>query len=492
MSKKNKTFEELLEEALVPEDGQPYEVPTNWVWTRVQSLGEVVTGSTPSKSNPEYYGSICPLFKPTDLNQGFNVIEANEYLSELGFLKTRPIPEGSIMVTCIGATIGKTGFSRKKEAATNQQINTIVVNPNLVPEFIYFGVISSFFQNSIIENSSSTTLPIINKGRFEKLSFPLPPYNEQKRIADKVKRLLGKIEEAKQLIEEAKGAFELRREAILDKAFRGELTKKWRESSFSITPIEETLEATEVVNNNAKNKNIKFSELNEVPFAIPDSWKWIKLHQICLSLKNGLYKPASYYAESGTPCLRMYNIDNNELNLKDIHYMTLTDEEIEEYGLKQGDILINRVNSRELVGKCAPVLKGFPTVVFESKNIRIRLHEDISTEYVSGFLNSIYVKKWINESCKQTVGMATINQEFLKNLYIPMPPVEEQKHIMNILNRISENENKIRDTIKLSEKFNELKDSVLSKAFRGELGTNDPSEENAIELLKEVLQEQVK
>ncbi|MGV6980936.1 restriction endonuclease subunit S [Bacillus pumilus] len=481
-----KTIEELLEEAVVPKEEQTYEVPENWVYFKFTSIFDVQGGTQPPKSQ----------FVDEEREGYVRLVQIRDFSSDKyktyipNTQKLRKMKEEDILIARYGASIGRilTGLS----GAYNVALAKVVYPKGKVDKkFLFWLLKSEHFQIPLMGISRSAQSGF-NKNDLSYFKMPLPPLNEQKRITEKVERLLSKVDEAEQLIKEAQETFELRRAAILDMTFRGELTVKWRNNSISVTPIDETLEKIKIVKRNLKNKITKIDELNEFPFAIPESWKWIKLDEICLSLKNGLYKPASYYSDIGTPCLRMYNIDNSELNLKDIHYMTLTNEEIEEYGLKYGDILINRVNSRELVGKCASVPKDFPTSVFESKNIRIRLHEEISAEFVSGFLNSIYVKKWINESCKQTVGMATINQEFLKNLLIPLPPVEEQKQIMSILNHILFNENKLKDTLSLSKKLDVLKESILSKAFRGELGTNDPSEESAIELLKKVLQEQVK
>lgn len=223
---------------------------------------------------------------------------------------------------------------------------------------------------------------------------------------------------------------------------------------------------------------------------MPENWAWTTLNKITLDFKNGLYKSAEFYSEKGTPCLRMYNIDKNELNFSNMHYMNLTSTEIEEYGLKYGDILINRVNSKELVGKCASVPNDFPTSVFESKNIRIRLSNEINPDYISMILSLPYVKELIYKSTKQTVGMATISQEFLRSIPVPLPSREEQDEIINIIKSLLKKEKEIITHLDLS--IEPLKQSILQKAFRGELGTNDPTEESAFELLKETLQAQLK
>ena len=110
------------------------------------------------------------LLKPTDLQQGISTITASDNLSKLGFEKTRKLPKDLILVTCIGATIGKTGLI-KVEGASNQQINSIIPDKQHNSKFVSYKVILHRFQNQIKDNLSSTTLPILNKSKFQQLDF---------------------------------------------------------------------------------------------------------------------------------------------------------------------------------------------------------------------------------------------------------------------------------------------------------------------------------
>ena len=252
--KKQKSIEELLEEALVPEEEQPYIVPKNWVWTRTGITHEIVTGSTPSKKNNEYYGGNFPFVKPGDLDQKDSVTVASEYLTDKGKEVSRVIPKHSTLVCCIGS-IGKVGFNLV-ECTTNQQINSLIPNKKVIyPKYTYYFSLSSVYQNLLSKSSSSTTVSIINKSKMSKLPFALPPLNEQKHIAEKVDRLFAKIDEAKRLIEEVKESFELRRAAILDKAFRGELTRSWRKKN------EHLVSASLMLQEIASERKRKYSDL---------------------------------------------------------------------------------------------------------------------------------------------------------------------------------------------------------------------------------------
>ena len=150
-------------------------------------IGEITTGNTPSKDNKEYYGGNIPFFKPTDLEQGINTKFSNDKLSQLGFESSRKLPANTVLVTCIGATIGKTGLI-SVEGSCNQQINAIVPTKSIIPYFLYYACVSEYMQNEIKSNASATTLPILNKGNFSKIAFPLPPLEEQKRIVSEIER----------------------------------------------------------------------------------------------------------------------------------------------------------------------------------------------------------------------------------------------------------------------------------------------------------------
>ena len=190
----------------------------------ISKLANVVTGSTPpTKHKARFFGGSIPFFKPTDLDAGYHVLNARETLTEEGAAVSRPLPQSSVLVTCIGATIGKTGFARVG-CCTNQQINGLVPDLALVkPEWLYWMVVSPEFQQSILDNASATTLPIINKGRFEKLSLPRPPLEEQREIVSRIEKAFGWIDRLTTQATSARKLIDHLDQAVLAKAFRGEL-----------------------------------------------------------------------------------------------------------------------------------------------------------------------------------------------------------------------------------------------------------------------------
>ena len=200
----------------------PFDIPASWQWVKLEDIGEIVTGSTPSKSDTSNYGCEYPFYKPNDLEQGFYTTKSNDNLSAKGMAAARELPIGSVLVTCIGATIGKTGIIRTK-GASNQQINAIIPNMAVDSEYLYYIIIGEYFQNSIKQRASSTTLPILNKGDFSKLLIPIPPKEEQKRITGLILSLFDIISYIENAASSLKDSVKTTKTKILDLAMQGKL-----------------------------------------------------------------------------------------------------------------------------------------------------------------------------------------------------------------------------------------------------------------------------
>ena len=204
------------------QDEIPFEVQEGWEWSRLGSAFFTITGSTPYTKDTSLYGTDYPFYKPSDLNAGFYVYTSEDTVSEKGYQTGRILPKYSVLVTCIGATIGKTGYIRNS-GICNQQINAILPCEFLIPEYTYFCMCSEFEQVQILKKSSSTTLPILNKSKFDNLLFPVPPQSEQLMIVKKANKLFqftNIIQTEKDSLQEVIIAAKSK---ILDLAIRGKL-----------------------------------------------------------------------------------------------------------------------------------------------------------------------------------------------------------------------------------------------------------------------------
>ena len=188
----NKYYEQIGKEVVCIDEEIPFEIPEFWKWVRVKNIGEIITGGTPAKDNPSFYGQKYPLYKPSDLEQGDNTRLATDMLSEEGFMRVRQLPINSILVSCIGS-LGKVGLI-KEVGSCNQQINAIIPFKATNPKFLYFVCTSNGFQADLQKRASSTTIQIVNKSRFSEILIPIPPILEQQRIVTSIIQIFQLIE----------------------------------------------------------------------------------------------------------------------------------------------------------------------------------------------------------------------------------------------------------------------------------------------------------
>ena len=187
----NKYYEKIGKNVTCIDEEIPFEIPKNWRWCRVRDLGLTETGTTPPKSNPIFFGDHIPFLSPANIQQN-RIVNENQWLSKEGMLYGRVVPCNSILQVCIGGSIGKCAIVNKS-VTFNQQINSIT--PILCePKFLYYYLLSNTFFLAMIEKSTGTATPIINKGNWERLLFPLPPLAEQQRIVESIDAIFRCIE----------------------------------------------------------------------------------------------------------------------------------------------------------------------------------------------------------------------------------------------------------------------------------------------------------
>lgn len=505
MAKNNKveiSLEEKLKQALVPVDEQPYTIPSNWVWTRLGKVNEIITGNTPSKNESSFWENKDIFFvKPDDLSQGRHLSFSKECIDKRAIKKVRMLPKNTTLICCIGS-IGKVAYS-EVESCSNQQINSLVAKENCVyPLYNYYLVNSIFFQSQMLENSSATTISILNKSTTEKLFFPLPPLNEQKRIVEKLDFLFEKTKRAKEIIEEVKVDIENRKISILDRAFKGTLTSKWRNENKTsdvkelLKSIneekfkkweEDCLQAEKDGNKKPKKPIIKevkdmIVPVDEQPYKLPDSWVWVKLGDIGKITSGGTptSNEKSYY---GGDIIWITPADMSKQQSSP--WFSNSSKKITNLGLQKSSAQLIEGNS-VVYSSRAPI--GYVNIVKD------KFTTSQGCKSVTPIKNSLmyiyYVLIERTEDIKYRASGTTFKEisalEFGKTL-VPLPPLEEQQEIVRVLDEVLENENKVKELLELEERIEILEKSILHKAFKGELGTQNNSDESALELLKSIL-----
>lgn len=446
-----------LEEALVSADEQPYQVPGNWCWVEIGKITSIQSGGTPSTSHEEYYedGDI-PWISPADLS-GYNDIyirNGNKYITQLGLEKSsaRLLPKDTVCLSS-RAPIGYVVIA-ENELCTNQGFKSFLPSKAFIPKYLYWYLKAN--KDMLESMASGTTFLELSGTKASQVMFPLPPLAEQRRIVEQIENLLSKLDEAKEKAQAVADGFETRKVAVLHKAFTGELTVQWR-----------------------KEHGVEL-----------DSWEVILFGNLILDgPQNGLYKPKDAYG-NGTRILRIDGFyDGYVENWENLKRLVLSDTEIKLYELHLDDIVINRVNSMPYLGKSALIRELPETCVFESNMMRISLKKErVIPEFIIKYLNSPAGLLELRKNAKQAVNQASINQKDVKNVTVRLPSWGEQAEIVRILDSLFVKEKQAKEAAEtVIEQIDTMKKSILAHAFRGELGTNNPVEEDAVELLKEIL-----
>ncbi|MBP7901169.1 MAG: restriction endonuclease subunit S, partial [Gammaproteobacteria bacterium] len=182
----------------ISDDEKPYDLPQGWEWVRLGDCGYLQTGTTPATKDPRNYGNFIPFIGPGDIQNGAINYYANG-LSQEGLASARLIESGSILMVCIGGSIGKFAVS-DRDVTCNQQINTITAFKPIPIEYLGVTMASSYFQNQVLINASGSATPIINKQKWSEIIVPLPPLAEQKRIVAKIDQLMSLCDNLEQQI----------------------------------------------------------------------------------------------------------------------------------------------------------------------------------------------------------------------------------------------------------------------------------------------------
>lgn len=328
----------------------------------------------------------------------------------------------------------------------------VVRSNKLLPKFIYYFVQRQKFISDMSGMATGSSYPSVNLSKIREYEIPVPSIEEQKEIVTNIESPLTRIEAGQQGIAEAQDRLDSYRKSVFREGVEGSLTEKWRSENDVTLDNGESLESpTEIPDNIVR--------------SVPDSWVWTTVGEVIDSIRNGVYKPKDEYSDDGIACLRMYNIKDGQIVWKDIERIKLTDEEREKYQLEPGDFLVNRVNSRELVGKAAPIPKGLEECVFEAMTMRLRLDDFINSNYL-GYWFYIYRRRHFTTQIKQTVGQASISQDQVKSMPLPLPPKKEQDRIVEIIeHKLSILENVSDELVRTSTISNHLRKSILSMNF---------------------------
>ena len=507
------SLEEKLEKALIPVEEQPYKIPDNWVWTRLGEICEInpnkikieidenelvdfIPMKNISEDSPEIIEKNFEKFK--DLQKGYTQFIENDIL----FAKITPCMENgkTAIITDLKEKIGygSTEFHILR--------STKIINNKLLYNFLKQKRFRDDAKYNMTGSVGFRRVPTIFMKNY---SFPLPPLDEQKRIVEKLDFLFDKIKKAKELIEEIKVDIENRKISILDRAFKGVLTSKWRNKN-KVSDVkellksineekikkweEDCLQAEKDGNKKPKKPIIKEVRdmivlVDEQPYKLPNNWVWVRLGDLG-DYKKGPFGSSltkSMFVEKGVDTIKVYE-QKNAIQ-KDIkignYYITKNYflEAMTGFEVNPNDIIVSCAGT---VGETYIIPNNAEKGIINQALMKITLIEQIHKKYYLEYFD-YFLKE---EARRQSQGTAIKNIppfKIFKEFPFPLPPLEEQQEIVRILDEVLENENKVKELLELEERIDILEKSILHKAFKGELGTQNSSDESALNLLKSIL-----
>ncbi|EPP7628368.1 restriction endonuclease subunit S [Providencia rettgeri] len=364
------------------------------------------------------------------LNEGYVVYGAN---GKIGFYKEFTHKNPTLMVTCRGASCGNLHISEPYSYISGNAMALDELPVNLVSiEFLKYALTDRGLKDTI----SGSAQPQITKQGLSEVRISLPSLAEQKSIVDKLNTLLTKVEQTKARLERIPEFLKAFRQSILSAAMSGKLTEEWRYKNTIPSP-----------------KEIQLGKIiNEGP-------------------QNGLYKSQSFYGQ-GIRIIRIDSFYNGEIvDWNSIKRLSLENSEYSRWKLEVGDILINRVNSIEYLGKSAIVNELPEPAVFESNIMKFRVNPDKAIpEYIVKFLCSTTGLSQLRKNAKLAVNQASINQQDVKNCIVFLPELSEQIEIVRRIEELFAFADSIEQKANAAlERVNNLTQSILTKAFRGDL-----------------------
>lgn len=450
------TIEERLQQALVPAEEQPYEVPENWVWVRLGEVNKYISKSVNPISEPD---KIFELYSVPSMVDNYPEIIAG---SDIGSSK-QSVCKKDVLLCKINPRINRvwkvSQFTDNELIASSEWI--IIRNNHINENYLMYCFQSKYFREFMLSNVSGVggSLMRAQPKYVQTYPIPLPPLSEQQRIVERIEELFAKLDEAKERLQEVADSFAVRKAAILHKAFTGELTQQWRRENGVRDESWEEITWGSFIEKIEAGKN--WNALGRPP-------------------KNGEFGVVKVSAVTWGEFLE----DESK---------TCTEESQwnEEKRISVGDFLFSRANTIQLVGNCVIVKDVKRKLMLSDKILRFSFSERVYDFFALWYTRTSSYRKQIESVASGNQdGMRNISQNNMKTIIFPLPTLPEQHEIVRLIDGLLARERSAQQaTEQALASIDLMKKSILARAFRGELGTNKASEASALELLRQVLAE---
>ena len=486
------------------------ELPKGWALTTLDNLAEWGSGGTPSRKNSGYFGGNIPWIKTGELGPMF-IHDAEEFITEKGLSESsaKVFPKGSVGIAMYGATIGKVSIWGI-DAATNQAC--AVARPFFditSSKFIYYFLAS--VKRDLVRAGKGGAQPNISQGLIRDWPLALPPLPEQHRIVAKIEALFSELDAGQDSLTRAQAQLKLYRQSLLKAAFQGRLTADWRKANPDKLEPPETLLARIRLERDARYKQAldnwqtaltdwraggevgrkpakpkrpdwpedqDFSDLEP----LPHGWAYCAFQGLAYAIRNGISKKPD---ETGD--LKIFRISAVRpmfFDMTDFRHLKASPE-FEEFRLRAGDLVFTRYNgSRAYVGVAA-IYRGDGSHVYPDKLIRCDVGSAaLDPDFLEKAVNCGEPRAFIEKRIRTTAGQAGISGGDLKAMPVPVCSPGEQAELNAILDaKLSQINAMDAEITTALAKLSALRQSILKKAFSGQLVPQDPADEPAAALL---------
>jgi len=469
-------------------------LPEKWIRT---SLGEIVIaqkGKKPNKLYDEHSDGCFP----------YILIKEMEGEPIRKYTKDPKVPisnEQDILIVWDGS-IGKTTSGIKGAIGS-----TITALTPIYVETKYLECFLRFSKPYIEQTSRGSSIQHINPDYFWPLKVPLAPLNEQRRIVAKLEKLLAKVDKCKERLEKIPVLLKRFRQSVLIAACSGALTSDWRKKHTNVESAKELINKIQherekkykkecenaKTEGRRKPKRIDLSievETNTIDFDLPEKWLLVNLNSICIDIVDCPHSTPKW-VNKGKICLRTTNFKPNQLDWSVLKYVSDKTYEIRVSRLKPslGDILYSREGG--ILG-VACILNRDVDICLGQRMMLIRPSKYIANFYITYLLNSPVILKHVYSLIGGSAS-PHVNVGDIKKYPIPLPPFEEQKEIVLRVEALFKVVEKMEARYqKANVHVEKLTQSILAKAFRGELVPQDPSDPPGSEILKQIKAEREK
>jgi type I restriction enzyme S subunit len=491
-------------------------VPRHWAWLRLADIGTVSGGMTPSKDRPEYWGGRINWYSPKDIKSD-ELIDSEMKITHLGANETglQLYPPGCLFIVARSGILKRTfpvGINRM-EATANQDLkvlNPFVQGMERYLQIMFIGM-TDFILSKLVK--TGTTVQSLKYEEFESQFFPLPPLTEQRRIVAKVDELMILCDGLERTSRERQklsslltvaahdqlnkavtadgfststpffigqlraltanvGQIGALRHTILSLAIRGKLTSQ----NSGEEPASNLLnrihaERSRLIKNSEMQigKGVRPVHSDRASFGIPESWSWVSLGEIAFGFKYGTSTKCSYEIQ-GEPVLRIPNVRGGRIDLRDLKYGPLAERETSELRLRIGDILMVRSNgSLDLVGRAARIEDSAVNYCYAGYLVRVRTSSELlDTRYLVLALSTTHVRNQIEVPIRSAVGLKNINTNELSSLTFPLPPLAEQKRIVEKVDALMALCDRLEESVRTSDdRRQDLLEAVINESLYG-------------------------